>query len=61
MTFDFDLLKELLERIGFSNIQRYDWKTFLPENYDDFSRAYLPHMQFETGRLMSLNVVCEKK
>ena len=28
---------------------------------DDCSRAYLPHMDFENGRLMSLNVVARKR
>lgn len=59
-TFDFDYLKELLENVGFTDVKRYDWKDFLPDDYDDFSRAYLPHMSFETERLMSLNVVCKK-
>lgn len=58
--FDFLLLKNLLEKNGFRDVERYDWRDFLPDNFDDFSRAYLPHMDFEHGRLMSLNVVTVK-
>ncbi len=61
MGYDFDYLKDKLSNAGFCNIKRYDWRDFLPEGYDDFSRAYLPHMDFENGRLMSLNVICEKE
>ena len=45
---------------GFSNVERYDWRDFLPPGYDDYSRSYLPHMDFDHGRLMSLNVVAVK-
>jgi len=64
MIFDFDFLKTELEKIGFSNIKRYDWRDFSAfkqnTNYDDYSRSYIPHMDFENGRLMMLNVVCKK-
>ena len=59
-TYDFKRLSDLLTRARFSEIERYDWRDFLPPDYDDFSRAYLPHMDFEHGRLMSLNVVATK-
>ena len=58
--FDFNYLKQKLENIGFTDIKRYDWKEFLPEGYDDFSRAYLPHMDIENGILMSLNIIAKK-
>jgi predicted SAM-dependent methyltransferase len=64
MIFDFAFLKTELEKIGFVDIQRYDWKTFKAfkiANYDDYSRSYLPHMDFENGRLMMLNITCRKK
>ncbi len=61
MAYDFNSLKHHLELAGFEKVSRYDWKDFLPEGYDDFSRAYLPHMDFENGRLMSLNIVAYKK
>lgn len=59
-TFDFDRLRDILERCGFGDVNLYDWNEFLPEGFDDFSRAYLPHMDFENGTLMSLNVFCQK-
>ncbi len=61
VTFDFDSLRKRLEDVGFVDVRRYDWKEFLPKEYDDCSRAYLPHMDFENGRLMSLNVVARKR
>jgi predicted SAM-dependent methyltransferase len=53
---DFKTLKEDLESVGFSKVERYDtWST--DWGYvDDYSKAYLPHMDFENGVLMSLNV-----
>lgn len=58
--YDFERLKSLLEDAGFSSVQKYDWKLFFPANYDDYSRAYIPHMDFENGRLMSLNIIAHK-
>ena len=60
VAFDFHLLKTLLEDAGFTEIERYDWRDFLPSDYDDYSRAYLPHMDFDDGRLMSLNIMARK-
>ena len=60
VTFDFNLLKAMLEKAGFNDVQRYDWNGFLPKNYDDYSRSYIPHLDFKNGRLMSLNVIAHK-
>lgn len=59
VTFDLKKLQNHLEKNGFKNIKKYEWKEFLPENFDDYSRAYLPHLD-ENGRLMSLNVIAIK-
>ena len=59
VTFDFSLLQCFLEDAGFCNVRCYNWRDFLPKGYDDYSRAYLPHMD-ESGMLMSLNVVATK-
>lgn len=59
-TYDFNRLSRLLTDAGFNNIKRYEWRDFLPAGYDDYSRSYLPHMDFENGRLMSLNVIANK-
>mgnify|MGYP002866528637 CR=1 FL=1 len=58
--YDFVSLKELLEQSGFTNVRRYDWKITIHKNYDDFSQAYIPHMDKEAGLLVSLNVESEK-
>ena len=53
---DFRTLKEDLESVGFKNVERYDtWKTEW-SYIDDYSKAYLDHMDFTNGILMSLNV-----
>lgn len=60
LAYNFEFLSESLKEVGIENVERYDWKEFLPEGFDDFSRAYIPHMDFLKGRLMSLNVVGTK-
>jgi predicted SAM-dependent methyltransferase len=61
MEFDLFFLTELLRCSGFDSVERYDWKAFFPPGFDDFSASYLPHMDFENGRLMSLNVTATKR
>jgi predicted SAM-dependent methyltransferase len=58
--FDFPTLSELLKRIGFTNIRRYDWAKTDHANVDDYSQAYIPHMDKEHGTLISVNVECNK-
>jgi predicted SAM-dependent methyltransferase len=58
--YDLKRLTGLLENAGFIRIHEYHWRDFLPDGYDDYSRAYLPHMDFDNGRLMSLNVAAIK-
>lgn len=59
--FDFDKLKSLLEDCGFYDVAKYDWRETEHANIDDYSQAYIPHMQKDTGTLISLNVKCIKK
>lgn len=59
--FDFDMLKEDLENLGFKNVHIWDWKKAEHGSVDDFSQAYLPHMDKESGELMSLNIQAIKK
>jgi len=59
-TYDFNRITNLLKAVGFKSVERYIWQDFLPDDYDDFSRAYIPHMDFANGRLMSLNVIARK-
>lgn len=59
-TFDAEYFGGLLGNAGFENIRDYDWRGFLPPGYDDFSRAYMPHMDFENGIQMMINVMAER-
>jgi len=58
--YDFESLQKLLRSCGFQNIKRYDWRKTEHSNFDDHSQAYIPHMQKNTGTLVSLNVECVK-
>lgn len=59
-TWDFESLKKDLEKVGFKEINRYDWRSTEHSHIDDYSQSYLPHMDKEKGRLMSLNIECTK-
>jgi predicted SAM-dependent methyltransferase len=59
-TYDFTSLKDVLESSMFKNVKLYDWRETSHSEFDDHSQAYLPHMDKESGTLMSLNVECEK-
>ena len=50
-----DLTRMLLEA-GFSSARRWDWRTTEHAHIDDYSQAYLPHMDKENGTLVSLNL-----
>jgi len=54
--FDEATLAALLTDAGFRDIHRWDWQSTEHATVDDYSQAYLPHMQKSTGRLMSLNL-----
>lgn len=58
--YDFNSLKILLESEGFKDVKLYDWKETEHSSYDDHSQAYFPHMDKESGLLVSLNVECQK-
>ncbi len=61
--YDFSSLKEVLEKVGFRNVRKWNWREVFVgeyEGYDDYSQAYIPHMDKENGILISLNVECEK-
>jgi predicted SAM-dependent methyltransferase len=59
--YDLHTLKEILEITGFYYIKIYDPFKFLSKDQDDYSKAYLPHLDFENGTCMSLNIVCKKE
>ena len=53
---DFQSLKNDLETVGFKFVERYDWRETEHSYVDDYSQAFLPHMDKNNGYLMSLNV-----
>jgi predicted SAM-dependent methyltransferase len=58
MIFNFNELSQGLREAGFGDVRRYNWKeTDIGSlGIDDYSQAYLPHMDKQNGRLMMLNV-----
>jgi predicted SAM-dependent methyltransferase len=54
--FDEAFLSYLLGKVGFKDIRRWDWRTTEHAQIDDFSQSYIPHMDKQNGRLMSLNL-----
>jgi predicted SAM-dependent methyltransferase len=59
--YDFESLSSLLiEQIGFNVVKYYDWRKTEHSCYDDHSQAYLPHMDKDSGILMSLNMEAVK-
>ena len=59
-TYDFPSLRAVLEDGGFTKVRRYDWRQTDHAECDDFSQAYIPHMDKEHGMLISLNVEAER-
>lgn len=60
MIYDERTLFAALEEAGFTAMRRYDWRDTVHRDYDDYSQAYLPHMDKDNGTLMSLNVEAVK-
>lgn len=58
--FDYESFKTVLTSVGFANVNKYDWKNTEHATIDDYSQAYIPHMDKESGLLISLNVECVK-
>ena len=56
MVFDEETLSAALIEVGFTSVRRWDWRTTEHSGLDDYSQAYLPHMEKDTGRLVSLNL-----
>jgi hypothetical protein len=59
--FDEPKLFSFLDGGGFSDIKRYDWRDTDHAHIDDYSQAYLPHMDKDNGELIMLNLECIKK
>ncbi len=60
MIFDKKFLSQVLKKCGFNNIHEWDWRKTEHSEYDDYSQSYLPHMEKESGMLMSLNLEATK-
>lgn len=58
--FDEISLGELLLDVGFRDVWHYDWRQTEHAAIDDFSQAYLPHLDKENGTPISLNVEAVK-
>lgn len=59
VTFDFNSLNNDLTSIGFSVVREYNHTKTEHALIDDFSQAYLPHLD-PNGKLMSLNIEAVK-
>lgn len=53
------LTADLLE-LGFSAVRHWDWQQTEHAAIDDYSQSYLPHMDKDSGTLMSLNLEAVK-
>ena len=58
--YDYKSLKNLLESNNFLDIKLWNWRDVEHGKYDDYSQAYIPHMEKENGTLVSLNIECNK-
>jgi predicted SAM-dependent methyltransferase len=58
--FDERSLAALLRDCGYRDVRRYDWRATEHAAIDDFSQAYIPHLDREHGTLISLNVEATK-
>jgi ubiquinone/menaquinone biosynthesis C-methylase UbiE len=60
MIFDEPLLRDALLAAGFSTVRRWDWRETEHADIDDYSQAYLPHLDKINGLHMSLNLEAVK-
>jgi predicted SAM-dependent methyltransferase len=54
--FDHATLTEALHKAGFASVELYDWRKTEHAHIDDYSQAYVPHMDKEHGVPVSLNI-----
>jgi predicted SAM-dependent methyltransferase len=54
--FDYESLKQIMKEVGFKDVKRYDWRDTEHSHIDDYSQAYIPHMDKNNGILMALNL-----
>ncbi len=61
--YDFLSLKKVLEESEFKSVRKWNWREVFAceyKGFDDYSQAYIPHMDKENGTLVSLNIEAEK-
>ena len=58
--FDEPFLTAALLETGYASVRHWDWRTTSHAHIDDYSQAYLPHMDKENGLQMSLNLEAVK-
>lgn len=58
--FDYARLKQYLIEARFTDVRHWNWRKTEHTNIDDYSRAYLPHMDFDRGINTSLNLEATK-
>lgn len=58
--FNFANLRALLYEAGFKRICRYTFSETFHASIDDYANAHIPHMDFENGKLVSLNLEASK-
>lgn len=56
MIFDEADLTRALNEAGFADVRHWDWRTTEHNWLDDYSQAYIPHMDKDNGTLVSLNL-----
>jgi len=56
MLFDFKTISETLKEIWFKEVKRYNWRSTEHSEYDDYSQAYVPHMDKKNWLPVSLNI-----
>lgn len=56
MIYDEPSLAEAMKEVGFSETRLWDWRSTEHAHMDDYSQAYIPHMDKENGTLVSLNI-----
>ena len=58
--YDFGSIEKVLLKNDFRSVQRYDSALTSHAEFDDYSQAFVPHMDRENGILLSLNVEADK-
>jgi hypothetical protein len=58
--YDFSSLSTLLRSSNYGNIRRYNWKSTIHKDFDDYSQSYFPHMDKINGLAISINIEADK-